>query len=79
MERIARVVVLVLVLAGVVFGGIAVAGGYRGSTKPGKGCGDMHHTHYREHECKPPHGGDGGGNGHGPGRGKDHGPVFGHH
>ena len=48
MERIARVVVLVLVLSGVVFGGIAVAGGYHGSPKPGKGCGDRNHVHYRE-------------------------------
>ncbi len=50
MERIARAVVLVLVLSGVVFGGIAVASGYGGSPKPGKGCGDRNHVHYRESE-----------------------------
>lgn len=52
MERIARAVVLVLVLSGVVFGGIAVASGYGGSPKPGKGCGDRNHVHYRASECK---------------------------
>jgi hypothetical protein len=54
MERIARLVVLFLVLAGVVFGGIAVASG-GGSPKPGKGCGDKNHVHYNESDCKPPH------------------------
>jgi hypothetical protein len=52
MERIARLVVVMLVLAGVVFGGIALAGNY-GSSKPGKGCGDKNHVHYREADCKP--------------------------
>jgi len=82
MERIARVVVLVLVLAGVVFGGIAVASGYGGSPKPGKGCGDKNHVHYREIECKS-HDGDNGGqkNNHPTGhqdKGKGNGPGFGH-
>ncbi len=52
MERIARSVVLVLVVGSVVFGGIALAAGNSGSTKPGKGCGDKNHVHYRQSECK---------------------------
>lgn len=51
MERIARTVVLVLVVGSVVFGGIALAADHGGSTKPGKGCGDTHHVHYRQSEC----------------------------
>jgi hypothetical protein len=52
MERIARMVVLALVVGSVVFGGIALAAGKSGSTKPGKGCGDKNHVHYRQSECK---------------------------
>jgi hypothetical protein len=52
MERIARLVVILIVVAGVVSGGIALAAGKSGSTKPGKGCGDKNHVHYREAECK---------------------------
>lgn len=52
MERIVRTVVLVLVVGSVVFGGIALAAGNSGSTKPGKGCGDKNHVHYRQNECK---------------------------
>jgi len=48
----AAAVIVLLVLAGVVFGGIALAGNY-GSSKPGKGCGDKNHVHYREADCKP--------------------------
>jgi hypothetical protein len=59
MERIARVVVLFLVLAGVVFGGIAVASGNGDSPKPGKGCGDRNHVHYKESDCKKPNPGHG--------------------
>jgi hypothetical protein len=52
MERIARLLVILLVVAGVVFGGIALASpGNSGSTKPGKGCGDKNHIHYRQDEC----------------------------
>ena len=52
MERIARTVVLALVVGSVVFGGIALAAGNSGPTKPGKGCGDKNHVHYRQSECK---------------------------
>lgn len=50
--RIARLVVILLVIGAVVFGGIALAAGNSGSSKPGKGCGDKNHTHYRADECK---------------------------
>jgi len=52
MERIARLVVVAPVVGSIVFGGIALAAGNSGSTKPGKGCGDKNHTHYRQNECK---------------------------
>jgi hypothetical protein len=55
MERFARLVVILLVVAGVVFGGIALAAGNSGGTKPGKGCGDKNHVHYRVGECKKHH------------------------
>jgi hypothetical protein len=54
MARIARLVVMLLVVGGVIFGGMALAAGNSGSTKPGKGCGDKNHVHYREGECKNP-------------------------
>jgi hypothetical protein len=51
-ERIARLVVILFVVGGVVFGGIALAGNDGGGFKPGKGCGDKNHVHYRQDECK---------------------------
>jgi len=54
MERIARFVVISLVVVGVVLGGVAMAAGNSGDVKPGKGCGDKNHVHYREAECKKP-------------------------
>jgi hypothetical protein len=82
-ERIARLVVILLVVGGVVFGGVALAGGSHGGPKPGKGCGDKNHVHYKQDECKkpPPHQGPGdhhnGGSGdHHGDKGKGHsGPV----
>jgi len=43
-------------------GGVAIAApvnigngpGNSGLLKPGKGCGDKNHVHYRENECKKP-------------------------
>ena len=57
MTRIARLVVILLVVGGVVFGGIALAGNGNGGggDKPGKGCGDKNHVHYRVGECKKTH------------------------
>ena len=57
MTRIARLVVILLVVGGVVFGGIALAGNGNGGggDRPGKGCGDKNHTHYRVGECKKHH------------------------
>jgi hypothetical protein len=62
-ERIARLVVILLVVGGVVFAGVALAGNGRGGDfRPGKGCGDKNHVHYRQDECKRHddghHGGD---------------------
>jgi hypothetical protein len=55
-NRLGRIIVLTLVVAGVVFGGIALAApGNSGNDKPGKGCGDKNHTHYRVDECKKQH------------------------
>jgi hypothetical protein len=67
MRRIARLVVILAVAAGVVSSGIAFAGGdpahpfgigkppgHSPDGKPGKGCGDKNHRHYREKECRKP-------------------------
>ena len=62
-NRIARIVVTLLVAASMAVGGIAIASpgnqggggpGNSGLFKPGKGCGDKNHIHYRENECKKP-------------------------
>lgn len=50
MARIARLIVMLLVVGAVVFGGIALAAG-NGDTSTGKGRCD----HYREHDCKHHH------------------------
>jgi hypothetical protein len=57
--RVVRIVVTLLVAASMAVGGIAVASpgggpGNSGLFKPGKGCGDKNHIHYRENECKKP-------------------------
>jgi hypothetical protein len=71
MRRTLRLAVVLMIGAGVAFGGAALAGrqvsitsnGFtfskihgdsddRDGVKPGKGCGDKNHTHYREDECK---------------------------
>jgi hypothetical protein len=50
--RIARIVVLLMVSGSVIFGGIALAAGNgNNGPKPGKGCGDKQHVHYRAGEC----------------------------
>ena len=41
--------------AGVISGGVGVAAGKGPGDKPGKGCRDKNHTHYREDECKHHH------------------------
>jgi hypothetical protein len=62
-SRVVRIVVTVLVAASMAVGGIAIASpgnhvgggpGNSGLFKPGKGCGDKNHIHYRENECKKP-------------------------
>jgi hypothetical protein len=61
-NRTARVGVTVLVAASMAVGGVAIAKSPNGSGgpgnsglyKPGKGCGDKNHIHYRENECKKP-------------------------
>jgi hypothetical protein len=60
-SRIARIVVTGFVAASMAVGGIAIAApgggggpGNSGLYKPGKGCGDKNHIHYREGECKKP-------------------------
>jgi hypothetical protein len=84
LTRLVRTVVTLLVAASLAVGGIALASpggggggpGNSGLFKPGKGCGDKNHIHYRESECK-----NGGvhGFGHGHGHGKGHGHGHGHH
>jgi hypothetical protein len=55
MERFARLLVILLIVAATVFGGMALAAGNSGGDKPGKGCGDKNHHHYRQGECKKTH------------------------
>jgi hypothetical protein len=55
MNRLSRFLVIFMVLAGVISGGVGVAAGRGPGDKPGKGCGDKHHTHYNEAECKHHH------------------------
>jgi hypothetical protein len=87
-SRALRMVTTLLIAASMAVGGIAIASpgnnggggpGNSGLFKPGKGCGDKNHIHYREDEC--PGAGEvhafGGGTGKGHGRGHHHG--HGHH
>jgi len=54
--KLGRLVVVLLVVGGVVYGGIALASpGSSPPTLPGKGCGDKNHVHYRVGECKHHH------------------------
>jgi hypothetical protein len=50
MNRLPRFLVIFVVVAGVISGGVALAASP--SVKPGKGCGDKNHVHYREADCK---------------------------
>jgi hypothetical protein len=53
--RIGKAVPVALATASLAVGGVAFAGpGKSGDTKPGKGCGDKNHTHYKEDQCKKP-------------------------
>src|SRR4051794_28799277 len=58
LRRVTRSAAGVLVALSVSAAGIAAASGpHDGGPKPGKGCGDRNHVHYREAECgkpKPP-------------------------
>ena len=58
LDKTGRWAVAALVAGSMSAGGIAVASsggpGNSGGTKPGKGCGDKNHVHYRESECKKP-------------------------
>jgi hypothetical protein len=84
-SRIVRITVTLLVAASMAVGGVALAWGPHGSGgpgnsglfKPGKGCGDKNHIHYRQNECKKSHGLGGGGKSHGN-SGKSHGKGKGH-
>jgi hypothetical protein len=46
-----RIAILILIVGALTFAGIALARGGGSSVKPGKGCGDKNHVHYREAEC----------------------------
>ena len=52
MDRIARLILIALVAGGLVLGGVSLAAGQNGPNKPGKGCGDKNHTHYKQSDCK---------------------------
>jgi hypothetical protein len=55
-KRLGRLIVVLLVVGGVVYGGIALASpGNSPPNQPGKGCGDKNHNHYRVGECKKHH------------------------
>jgi hypothetical protein len=49
--NVVRIAILILVVAGLALAGIALAQGGGSSGKPGKGCGDKNHVHYREAAC----------------------------
>jgi hypothetical protein len=51
-DRIARLILIGLVALGIALSGASLAAGHSNSTKPGKGCGDKNHTHYKESDCK---------------------------
>ena len=74
MDRVVRLLLIGLVAAGMVLTGVSLAAGHSGGAKPGRGCGDGNHTHYKQDDCeKPPHGGD-----HHSGQHGDHGLGKGH-
>ena len=52
MDRILRLILIGLVAGGLLLTGVSLAAGGSGDFKPGKGCGDKNHTHYRQDECK---------------------------
>jgi hypothetical protein len=55
LRRVSRSAAGVLVALSVSAAGIATASGpHDTGPKPGKGCGDRNHVHYREAECKKP-------------------------
>ena len=55
-RRMARWAAVMLAAASVGSVGLAAAApGNSGEVKPGKGCGDRNHTHYREADCNKPH------------------------
>ena len=51
-HRIVRWAAVMLATASVGSVGLAAAAGRSGDGKPGKGCGDRNHTHYKEAACK---------------------------
>jgi hypothetical protein len=51
-DRVLRLILIGLVAGGLLLTGVSFAAGGSGDTKPGKGCGDKNHTHYRQDECK---------------------------
>ena len=53
--RVTKAVPVALATASLAVGGVAFAGGGNsGGVKPGKGCGDKNHVHYKESQCKKP-------------------------
>jgi hypothetical protein len=50
-----RFVAVALAVTSIGSAGVAAAAGKSGDTKPGKGCGDKNHVHYKEAQCKKPH------------------------
>jgi hypothetical protein len=52
-RRVTRWAAISLASISVGLTGVAAAAGNSGSVKPGKGCGDRQHVHYKEGQCKP--------------------------
>jgi hypothetical protein len=54
-DRVLRLILIGLVAGGLLLTGVSLAAGGSGEFKPGKGCGDKNHHHYRVDECKKHH------------------------
>ena len=54
-RRIIRWVAVMMAAASISMAGVAAAAGQSGGDKPGKGCGDRNHVHYKEDQCPPGH------------------------
>jgi hypothetical protein len=52
LRRVTRTAAALLAAACLPTAGVALAAGNSGTFKPGNGCGDKNHVHYKEGACK---------------------------